>query len=290
MTHFPPRCILAATDFSELSTLALSYAAEIAGKAHAHLVVQYVDPFMPPPHFTANQIGEIADSIRRSRAVAREALSRYVTQQIGTNLEVELEVSEGLPVEAILKTAAVRNADLIVMGTHGRSGFRRMMLGSVAERVLRESNLPVLTVREKSGTSTRDGVSIRKILCPLNFTKVGFTALDRAATTAALFGAELSVLHVIESPGMRWTEPELREKICGAVPEAVQKACTIRQLVRHGNAAEQILNVATAQAADLIVLGSEHKPFGDSTVLGVTTVRVTRHAPCPVLSILSGVR
>ncbi|MBI4474912.1 MAG: universal stress protein [Acidobacteria bacterium] len=97
MTQFPPRCILCPTDFSDLATLALAYAGEFAARADARLIVQYVDPFMPPPHFTARQVEEIAHTIEQSRLAAKEALGGYVKRNLTVDVETELVVSEGFP-------------------------------------------------------------------------------------------------------------------------------------------------------------------------------------------------
>jgi nucleotide-binding universal stress UspA family protein len=123
-----------------------------------------------------------------------------VEDQLGQKTRAESRLVESLPVPAILDTAEQEKADLIVMGTHGRSGLSRLMLGSVAERVLRETHVPVLTVRQSDGSSLSAAKGTQEILCLVNYTKLSRTALEYAVTLAACSGATVRVVHVVE-PG-----------------------------------------------------------------------------------------
>ncbi len=155
----------------------------------------------------------------------------------------------------------------------------------MAERVLRETEEPVLTVRGREEEERKPLAPIRKILCPVNFTDVARKALGYATTLAERFAAELRVLTVVETPG-EVSEEEEKEKLCAWIPGILHSRCRMEEVVRRGNAAEQILQAATSDGCDLIVLGAQHKRFWDSTVLGTTTVNVTRYAPCPVFTVV----
>jgi nucleotide-binding universal stress UspA family protein len=276
--------ILCPTDFSELSTYALEHARELASSCGARLLVMHADLFLPPPYFTAFQMEELNEALSRSREGADLHLGDYVKKHVGeTGPKVECEVIEAPPIPAILESAEKNNVDLIVMGTHGRSGLSRVMLGSVTERILRETNWPVMTVRRKQGAGYHP-FAVRQILCPVNFTEVARQALDYAVHLADCFVAQLTVLSVEES-GMGTVEEQM-ESFCDAVPEDLRSKCSMKQLMRKGNAAEEIVGEAKALGSDLIVLGAQHKRFADSTVIGTTSVRVTRHAPCPVLTLI----
>ncbi len=187
-------------------------------------------------------------------------------------------------VEAIESVAEERKADLIVMGRHGHSGWNRVMLGSVTERILRETDRPVLTVLPKKGTSSPEPISLRHILCPVNYSEVALQALETAVSMAQRFSADLHVLNVVESPGE--TPGKETDRLCAWVPNQLRPNCELKEVVRQGNAAEQILEMAGWLECDLIVLGAQHKRFYDTTVVGSTTMRVTRHAPCPVLTVV----
>lgn len=143
--------ILAATDFNELATAAVRLAAGIASRSGGELIVLYADRFEPPAEFTAAQFASLIDSIEASRAGARDELARYVEATLeGMTVRRRTIVAEGAPAASILKVAEAEDVSLIVMGTHGRGGIKRLFAGSVAERVIAEAAVPVLTVR--SGT------------------------------------------------------------------------------------------------------------------------------------------
>jgi nucleotide-binding universal stress UspA family protein len=286
MEPFKPKFILCPTDFSELATLALHYGKMMAVCFDARLIVLYANPFTPPPHFTSGQVDELVKAIEHSKGAAKEYLIPHVHEHIGESIEFEAMVAENQPVPAILHMADEKKADMIIMGTHGRSGFNRFMLGSVTEKVLHETDCPVLTVREKKNAKRPSKDSIRHVLCPINYTEVALKALEHAVAISRCFGAELLVLHVIESRSSDVKEEVEHGRLCAWVPSDIRSRCSLKEIVRRGDAAEKIVEVAQDEASDLIVLGAQHKRFSDTTVIGATTVRVTRHAPCPVLTVI----
>jgi nucleotide-binding universal stress UspA family protein len=287
MERFKPKLILAPTDFSDLATYALDYAQKMARCSGAKLLVVYADPFLPPPHFTALQMDAVVDSLNHSKQAAREYLQHYVKEKVNLSVEMESLLVDDLPVPAIVKTADQRQVDLIVMGTHGRSGISRAMLGSVTERVLRETTKAVLTVRQKKGTLQVPGeINIKKVLCPVNFSDVSRQTLVHAGSVAQCFGAELTVLHVSETALSSTAMEAEKGRLCKWIPAELRQSCHVREIIENGNAAEQILTLAGQMGCDMIVMGAQHRRFFDSTIIGTTTVRVTRHAPCPVLTVI----
>jgi nucleotide-binding universal stress UspA family protein len=287
MEKFKPKVILAPTDFSDLATFSLGYAQKMARCSGAKLVIVYADPFLPPPHFTALQMDTVVESIEHSKQAARDYLARYAKDAVAVPVEVDAVVVEDLPVPAIVKTAEEKQADLIVMGTHGRSGISRAMLGSVTERVLRETTRPVLTVRQKKGQIASTGeIEIKKVLCPVNFSEVSHQSLAHAVAVADCFGAELTILHVSETELSPTAMDAEKGRLCNWISPEFRQKCSIQESVEKGNPAERILSLAGKIGCDMIVLGAQHRRFFDSTVIGTTTVRVTRHAPCPVLTVI----
>jgi nucleotide-binding universal stress UspA family protein len=153
---------------------------------------------------------------------------------------------------SILKASETSAAELIVMGTHGRSGVTRMMMGSVAERVLHETRIPLLTVRDGHAPG------MRRIVCPINFTEPAAAALKHAASIARMFDAKLMVLHVIE--GAALADEDLQHRAV----EWARQECSIAEVetfVLRGNAAEQVIEYARSNSIDLIVLGAETPSF-----------------------------
>jgi nucleotide-binding universal stress UspA family protein len=139
--------ILVATDFSDLATAALRSAASLARCAGAELVVVYADQFEAPPEFTSGQVDAIAAAIEESRERSAAELQRYASANVETGVAWRTIVAEGPPASTILKVAEAEQADMIALGTHGRGGLQRLMFGSVAERVMRNATVPVMTVR-----------------------------------------------------------------------------------------------------------------------------------------------
>ena len=286
METFQPKLILCPTDFSEPSALALHYGKHLADCFDARLVALYADPFSPPPYFTSRQVEDLAKTIQDLKGAAHEYLGRFVRQHLGGSNDVDTVVVENQAVPAILLASEKNKADLIVMGTHGRSGINRLMLGSVTEKVLHETDRPVLTVRGEKGKEESSRVSVRQVLCPVNYSDVALRALGHAVAMSQCFKAGLLVLHVIESRSSDVKDEEEHKRLCAWVPESLRSRCSLRETVRRGDAAHQIIEVASSEGCDMIVLGAQHKRFHDTTVLGTTTIRVTRHAPCPVLTVI----
>ncbi len=258
------RHILAPVDFSPLSGLGLRWANALARCGGAQLTVLYAAPFNPPPYFTSSRIEQLRDSHREEMREAGEQLRRFAASVLGEMApRTAVEVAQALPVDAILDAVDRAGADLVVMGTHGRSGINRVMLGSVAERVLRQSRVPVLTVR---GDVERQP-EVRNILCPLNGSVAAEQALAVAKGIAACAGAKIRAVHVQEPGGP-------------APPEGVE-------VLRGGDAAAEIVATAAEMSCDLLVIGACRRRFHDATVIGTTTARVVRHAPCPVLTVVT---
>jgi nucleotide-binding universal stress UspA family protein len=286
MEAFHPKRILCPTDFSEPATLALQYGKELSRCFEADLLVLYAEPFVPPPYFTARQMGKLTKEAERSKKMALKSLKAYVQKRLGDSVKSETIVMEDQPVPSILKAAKQRGVGLIVMGTYGHSGFNRFVLGSVTERILHEADCPVLTVRLKKGETDPQATSIKRILCPVNMTEVAYLALEHAVSIAECFRADLQVLHVIERDMVEAEERDETDRLCQWIPQSIRSRCSLKEFVEKGDAAERIIAVAAAQACDMIILGAQHKLFVDTTIIGTTTTRVTRYAPCPVLTVV----
>lgn len=286
MEKFRPRRILAATDFSDVATNALRFAVAIASKFQSRISVIYAEPFLPPLEVMQGPVDFYFENIPEMKeALERRLLDyadTYVTGVPGTETDVVIDSPAG----AIVSSAEKLDADLIVMGTHGRSGLRRAILGSVAETVVHETNRPVLTVRTADGGAHE--ASFRNVLCPVNFTAVARKALEHAASIAEAFSANLIVLHAMERAEFL-DEGEGMEKLRTWLPESVRETCEYRRLVLDGHAAGPIIDFARSLNADLMVVGAQHKRFADATVVGTTTERLIRHSPCPVLTVIRSV-
>jgi nucleotide-binding universal stress UspA family protein len=148
----PIHSILLPTDFSGRSACAFQLACLLARESGAKLVVLHV--VEPPPFITH---GEMGKALEQAQGYRRELTERlHNLQSDDPNLSIEYCLEDGEPVREILSAAEKHRSDLIVMGTHGRTGFRRLLMGSVAEQVLRRASCPVLTVNTPLELAARE--------------------------------------------------------------------------------------------------------------------------------------
>ena len=295
--------VLCAVDFSDCSRHALEYAVAIGAYYEATVTALHV--YDARPVVTSAPFGLEAMQVISVEDVSREAVAaaaaRFVAQ-VPAASGVAVRVTEGPKVaDEVTVQANLLAADLLVVGSHGRSGFERFLLGSTADRILRQSRHPVLVVPPHAGD--RQGpapMPFRRILCPVDFSDSSIRALEFARQLAEEADARLTLLHVIELP------PELHELLpidtgvqgvrlaaaqtCQArldalVPESARVYCTIETQVVEGKAHQCILAAAAERDADLIVMGVLGRGAVDVAVFGSNTQSVLRGAQCPVLTI-----
>lgn len=138
--------ILCPVDFSQCSEKALRVAAKLASGSGVKLTVMYAPHLEVPPYVNESAQVEIAKQMVSARIAAKDALESWAAPHLPPKLEVDYEIIERPPVDAIHQAADALGDCWIVMGTHGRTGLKRLFLGSVTERTLRESKVPVLTI------------------------------------------------------------------------------------------------------------------------------------------------
>jgi nucleotide-binding universal stress UspA family protein len=293
--------ILCPVDFSEFSTRALERAVRLGNWFDARVEVLHVIPFAIPagvglPYFPAPP-----EVTRVQREQAERDVANLVAPFLGEGVPIETKVLEGEPWRAIQEEAEALPAGLLVMGTHGRSGFEHLLLGSVTEKVLRRAPCPVLTVGEVP-PHPRTGPLFRRILCAADLTQASERTLEVALSLASENDARITLLHVVESlPGETGSRlylavPEIgplrrdlveqaRAQLRKAVPDAARDFCSVTERVEVGSAWSEILRVADEVDADLIVMGAHTGgPLG-RMLFGSTSSHVVRRAACPVLVI-----
>jgi nucleotide-binding universal stress UspA family protein len=281
MKPFVVRSILAPTDLSDSSIPALRYARMLADRFSAKLTVLYTDPIVYPVNMAGPADGLYINTTPEHQARLRREVEPHADSVMKGRL-YEIDVTIGQPVPTILAAARERHADLIVMGTHLRHGWRRALLGSVSEGVLHGSACPVLTVATGDGSVGASPYAVTNILCPVNFTDVARQSLHVAGRLAEAFGARLTIVHVLEADDVMNPRAD-EEKVRLWIAPELQDVCSFRELVVRGGAAERVLDCAEDVGADLLVIGAQHKLFRDATVVGTTTERLIRFASCPVL-------
>jgi nucleotide-binding universal stress UspA family protein len=212
-------------------------------------------------------------------------------------VKVEIFIRKGNVVQEILAQANASRADLLVMGTHGRGGVQRLVLGSVAERVLRLATCPVLTVRCGVSLARRSRSPFRTILCPTDFSGGANRAVAYAKRLAKEADANLIVMNAVKwSFGAAVTsgpvaelrkslESNAREALVRLLPRPGSERPHAHAVVAFGNASAAIVKIAHARSVDLIVMGVSGRGATDVAVLGSTTHHVIREGTWPVLTV-----
>jgi nucleotide-binding universal stress UspA family protein len=287
---FRPSSILCPVDFSELSDLALKYAAAGARVFEATLVVFHAARFELPPYFTSAQADALKRQHRDQQKQVKDFLRLRARKVLGKEvgrIRLQFETADAHPVDAALAAAKKHRADLIVMGTHGRGGARRLWLGSVVENVVRQADVPVFVVRQKqhefiNPSDPQFELGLKTILCPVNFTEASRSALRHAVLLAQQFHARLITSCVIE-PGDKRNVAEARRELASWLDETAAGECDAQIMTRRGQAAEQIVALAAKAKADLVVMGAQRRSSLQAWLSGDTTESVLRHALAPVL-------
>ncbi|MCI0682365.1 MAG: universal stress protein [Gemmataceae bacterium] len=282
------RTILHPTDFSEHSADAFRLACLLARDHKAKLVLLHVAA--PPVTVTS---GVMTPAPPEPSEYDRPALQAKLDAVVPTDpaVLVERRLVFGVPSQEIV-AAAQHGCDLIVMGTHGRRGFSRLVLGSVAEQVIRKAPCPVLAVKLPASGAHKP--QIRRILHPTDFSEHSAVALHLASWLAREYKAPLTALHVLQAPAAAFGDVMLE------FPTETERANASRQLAaltptvpgvqfetqtEEGDAAQQILTAAESMPADLIVMGTHGRTGLGRLLLGSAAERVLREAPCAVLTV-----
>jgi nucleotide-binding universal stress UspA family protein len=291
--------ILCPVDFSDFSRHALDYAAGIARWYEARITALHVVPpitsmlpvagegLYPPLVFRPEDLDQFRKELESFvRASGIEAL--------------DTEVAQGSVPREIARFARELPADLLVMGSHGRSGFERLMLGSVTEKLLRNAPCPVLTVPARASAAVPVNALFSRVLCAVDFSPASLHAIALAQAVAGEAAAQLCVLHVLEPVSV--FEPvvavgadglpavsadqrrEVRHRLEGLVGRDARAFTDVAEVVVSGKPYREILQTAGKQRSDLIVIGAHGGRLG-VPAFGSTTAHVVREAQCPVLTV-----
>lgn len=298
--------ILCPVDFSDCSKRALDHAVALAKWYDARVTMFHV--CAPVPISAYATVASMMPSTLvggEDQNAVRQAMEQFASREAAANAPIDIELGEGNAATEIVAKAEAARSDLIVLGTHGRSGFERLMLGSVTEKVLRKAGCPVLTVPPRLAASEAiPAVTFKRIVCAIDFSECSLRALEYAMSIAQEANALLTVLHVVEpmpnvpadddSPllGMKTVkeyvaaaEEEGRALLQKAIPDRVRAYCQVEEVQTVGTPYREILRLATEQAADLIVLGVHGRGVVDLMFFGSTAQHVVRQAACPVLTL-----
>ena len=285
--------ILCPTDFSDQAHEALLAAADLARDYSAELLVAHVVESLPPLLGGGNDpVAQFQERCRQKEKEGKERLEQLVNEGKPAEIKVSTLIKIGHPAIQILDWAEEYEADLIVIATHGQTGWRRALLGSVTERIIKLTTRPVWIIQPKPpdrSSAERAFMKLRKILCPTDFSESAGEALKSAASLAGDYSAELLVAHVVESPSGPGSVPTMEAaavKNLEAVAERMISAkVQVRHLVKSGQPAVQIVDLAEKNDADLIVIATHGLTGWRRALLGSVTDRVIRQTTKPMLVI-----
>ena len=281
--------ILFATDFSSAASAAVPFAAELTKRYGAKLYALYVRPPVVNPMTPPLTWGGLEEA-----AAVEDARHEKELANAFSGIQPEILMKEGDIWSSLTSAIEEKNIDLIVMGTRGRSGISKFVLGSIAEEIFRQAPCPVLTVGPNTPAPGKQSGEITKILFATDFSPESSAAAPYAVSLAQECQAYLTLLHVIKAAkaGDLVQAGDLvkssTQLLHNLLPAEAELWCVPEYLVEQGDPAEKILEVAARTGAELIVLGVRQPSGfpGAATHLPIATAhKVVSHAACPVLTI-----
>jgi nucleotide-binding universal stress UspA family protein len=292
--------ILCPIDFSETSVRALTYASALATWYDARLEVLHVAPRAgeSPASESSGSIVEASPSAWPDDAVSQ--IRRSLESVGATNLNPSILVQQGRVPELIVQRAQAQPADLLVMGTHGRGGFNRLLLGSVTEKVLRTAPCPVLTVPGTARAMIAAAVVFKRIVCAVDFSPSALKALQYALELGRQADGGVTVLYALEyldpqepcehvdfdiRKRREYFIEQARQRLHAQLAQEPTTWCAIEEVVALDRAYKAILNQVQASSADVIVMGAQGTDGLELMLYGSNTQHVLRAAPCPVLTL-----
>ncbi len=292
--------ILCPVDFSKESRHAIDQAVLIAGYYHSRITGLHAVTPLALAETVAGTFTEEASEIGRLRRLVLDE----VGARAGPGVPVDALVEIGQPASVILECSTKLPADLVVMGTHGTSGFQHLVLGSTTEKVLRKAQCPVLTVPPHPNANSQ--LPFKRLLCAVDFSETSLGAVEWVLSLARESAAAVTLLHVLEWPWQepppphiedlpseqglalaefrRYSEERAKSRLESLIPDSMPRSQAVTRL-RSGKPYVQILEAAAGEQSDLIVIGVHGRNPVDLGLFGSTTNQVVRRATCPVLTL-----
>ena len=291
--------ILATTDMSDSSRPALAYASAFASGYGANLSLLHVVPTFDAIQMPPGTLGDAVQMVYpSSRDEVIATMQRHVESAGLRAASLYLMAEDGDPVDTIVDQAISIPADLIVMGTHGRSGLNRLLYGSVTEHVLHRAPCPVLTVPSHTAAPP-PGARFARILCAMDFSPAAMQGLGFALELGRRSRGVVIVQHAVELPDEEprvhahfnvaeyriYLLDDARARLNELLASEDRADVDVQPVVSAGRAYREILKEAEARAADLIVMGAHGRGGIGHALTGSATNQVMRAAACPVLTV-----
>lgn len=286
--------ILIPTDGSDATAGAITYGIDMAQLFDADIHTLYVVD-------TREMTDRLREEHRETITSAAEKIGRHATEAIakqGHELQIEVTraIRHGAPSDIIIEYAKETASDVIIMGTHGRTGQERFFLGSTAERVVKTADIPVLTVRKGITEAGVLGHELYDdILVPTDGSDAAVRAAEQAIELAEQYGATVYLLYVVDTTVwelgdtprsiVRILKEAGEESMANLAEQAAALDVPITQEIRKGIPYREICTQVDETDADLIVMGTRGRTGQPEVLLGSTTDRILRTADVPVLTV-----
>jgi nucleotide-binding universal stress UspA family protein len=280
--------ILFATDFSPSSEKASVYVKRLAYRFSSSVEIAHV---FDPSAVTSYEEAIIGLPVAERRSEVRDRLARLKSEFTDTGIKAETALSEGhRPFPALLKVAKEQGIDLIVAGTQSKSGVERLVLGSTAEDLIRNAEVPVLTVGPNARLPKDGSLVFKNIIYATDFSKESARAAIYALSFAQDSGAHLYFCYVLgyqadTTAKKDFLDEAFRSALNRMIPQSSYDWCNPECVVGHGDAAKSILELADRVQADLIVLGARKASFWLTHIAHGLTPDLLAQATCPVMTV-----
>lgn len=278
--------ILVPVDFTDASVAGLSFARAFAEAYGAKILVTHAVNPTPPVFIPMEPIHLEMDVEWQD---AQTEFNRFLTENSIAGKSPEAILVRGETWNVIQDVVSMRSIDLIVLGSHGKHGLKKLVLGSEAEQIFRQADCPVVTVGPTVAPPGQDGVTFKQVVFATDFSTGSLRALPYALSLAEENQASLSLLHVmpmVPAQHQQLVAATALKKLQDLVPPEAANWCRPVPIVNFEFPAEGILHVADEQAADLIVMGVHRRaPRTSSHLPWAIAYEVICHARCPVLTV-----
>ncbi len=291
--------VVCAVDLSETTPHIVAHSIALAREFQSRLLICHVID-LPAPSMYGEAYLAPEEHLDRNLEYARRHIDELMADQ---TVQWEPRICVGQPAEELSRIAREDEAQVMITATHGRKGLKRLLLGSVTERLMRTLPCPLLVVRGDAADSAQPpdkSLHFRRILVGCDFSPDADHAFQHALSLAQEFQSELHLVHVIEMP--TYTEllrpviehrqsstaaiqEFIQHKLDALIPEDARHWCRASTAMLEGQPFAQLLQYAAQSDIDLIVLGSRGHGLFDTMLIGSTTDRIIRNANCAVLSV-----
>lgn len=289
-TH--PKTIMSAIDFSTFTDTILSYSLALCKKYHAKLILVHVP-------IDVNKLLEHSESALHVEALHQSNIrdAQQHLEELTKDLAIENEIiiRQGSPADEISDLALEQEADMVITATHGRSGFKRFLIGSVTEKLMKTLHCPLLILHTQEPgveSETKFEMKLEKILVGCDFSPDSKLAVDYGLSLAQIFQTELYLSHVIKPLYYREERQRiielrgrLEKQLTMMVPEDCRDGCITETELLDGEPYVELMKYAKQKDIDMIVLGIRGHTLLEKLLVGSTTDRLIRHSPLPVLAV-----